>query len=115
MLVAFALLAAIAALSCTPDPDSTGLAPSKTTDVGVNDHSTSAPTAPSFTLFVTNTPDNRLEIFRIEPHRLVHTGFHPMKGPMTTQSLRGMLHSGPMHGCGDRTRAATSCRTWTIR
>ena len=25
-------------------------------------------------LFATNTPDNRLEIFRIEPHRLVHTG-----------------------------------------
>ncbi|MFI5365874.1 MAG: hypothetical protein ACHQ4J_09630, partial [Candidatus Binatia bacterium] len=23
--------------------------------------------------------------------------FHPMKGPMTTQSLRGMVNSGPMH------------------
>jgi hypothetical protein len=29
--------------------------------------------------------------------------FHPMKGPMTTQSLRGMLNSGPMHWRGDRT------------
>ena len=29
--------------------------------------------------------------------------FHPMKGPMTTQSLRGMLNAGPMHWRGDRT------------
>jgi DNA-binding beta-propeller fold protein YncE len=29
--------------------------------------------------------------------------FHPMKGAMTTQSLRGMLNSGPMHWRGDRT------------
>lgn len=29
--------------------------------------------------------------------------FHPMKGPMTTQSLRGMLGNGPMHWRGDRT------------
>jgi DNA-binding beta-propeller fold protein YncE len=29
--------------------------------------------------------------------------FHPMKGPMTTQSLRGMANSGPMHWRGDRT------------
>src|SRR5262249_41751999 len=28
---------------------------------------------------------------------------HPMKGPMTTQSLRGMLNGGPMHWRGDRT------------
>jgi hypothetical protein len=28
--------------------------------------------------------------------------FHPMKGPMTTQSLRGMAHHGPMHWRGDR-------------
>ena len=31
-----------------------------------------------------------------------HT-FHPMKGPMTTQSLRGMANAGPMHWRGDRT------------
>ena len=30
-------------------------------------------------------------------------GFHPMKGPMTTQSLRGMANHGPMHWRGDRT------------
>ena len=29
--------------------------------------------------------------------------FHPMKGPMTTQSLRGMDGQGPMHWRGDRT------------
>ncbi len=29
--------------------------------------------------------------------------FHPMKGPMTTQSLRGMADAGPMHWRGDRT------------
>jgi uncharacterized protein (TIGR03437 family) len=28
---------------------------------------------------------------------------HPMKGPMTTQSLRGMDNHGPMHWRGDRT------------
>ncbi len=29
--------------------------------------------------------------------------FHPMKGPMTTLSLRGMANQGPMHWRGDRT------------
>ncbi len=29
--------------------------------------------------------------------------FHPNKGPMTTQSLRGMADHGPMHWRGDRT------------
>ena len=29
--------------------------------------------------------------------------FHPMKGPMTTQSLRGLADQGPMHWRGDRT------------
>ncbi|MGH7786372.1 MAG: YncE family protein [Candidatus Binatia bacterium] len=28
--------------------------------------------------------------------------FHPMKGPMTTQSLRGMANMGPQHWRGDR-------------
>ncbi len=28
--------------------------------------------------------------------------FHPLKGPMTTQTLRGMDHGGPMHWRGDR-------------
>jgi len=31
--------------------------------------------------------------------------FHPMKGPMTTQSLRGMDNHGPMHWRGDRNGA----------
>jgi len=29
--------------------------------------------------------------------------FHPMKGPMSTQTLRGMANHGPMHWRGDRT------------
>jgi DNA-binding beta-propeller fold protein YncE len=28
--------------------------------------------------------------------------FHPMKGPMTTQTLRGMANAGPLHWRGDR-------------
>jgi hypothetical protein len=31
------------------------------------------------------------------------TSFHPMKGPMTTQSMRGLRGHGPMHWRGDRT------------
>jgi DNA-binding beta-propeller fold protein YncE len=33
----------------------------------------------------------------------VNPDFHPMKGPMTTQSLRGMANHGSMHWRGDRT------------
>jgi len=33
----------------------------------------------------------------------VDPSFHPLKGPMTTQSLRGMAGQGPMHWRGDRT------------
>jgi sugar lactone lactonase YvrE len=33
--------------------------------------------------------------------------FHPLKGPMTTQTLRGMAGAGPMHWRGDRTGATT--------
>lgn len=32
--------------------------------------------------------------------------FHPLKGPMVTQSLRGLAGAGPMHWRGDRTAAA---------
>jgi len=32
--------------------------------------------------------------------------FHPMKGPMTTQSLRGLASAGAMHWRGDRTGAS---------
>ncbi len=31
--------------------------------------------------------------------------FHPMKGPMATQSLRGLANQGPMHWRGDRSAA----------
>ncbi len=34
--------------------------------------------------------------------------FHPMKGPMTTQSFRGMVGNGPMHWRGDRTGQSRS-------
>lgn len=34
--------------------------------------------------------------------------FHPMKGPMTTQTLRGIAHGGPMHWRGDRTTGVLS-------
>jgi DNA-binding beta-propeller fold protein YncE len=35
--------------------------------------------------------------------QLRRTRVHPMKGPMSTQSLRGLLGNGPMHWRGDRT------------
>ncbi|HWU87570.1 MAG TPA: hypothetical protein VN253_09865, partial [Kofleriaceae bacterium] len=38
-------------------------------------------------------------------HEPIDPIFHPMKGPMTTQSLRGMANHGPMHWRGDRTGA----------
>jgi hypothetical protein len=41
----------------------------------------------------------RLETFAIG----IQLDFHPMKGPMTTQSLRGMANHGSMHWRGDRT------------
>lgn len=34
---------------------------------------------------------------------LISETFHPMKGPIVTQSLRGMDNHGPMHWRGDRT------------
>jgi DNA-binding beta-propeller fold protein YncE len=42
--------------------------------------------------------DNRNEV-RLGP---VDAAFHPLKGPMTTQSLRGLAGAGPMHWRGDR-------------
>jgi DNA-binding beta-propeller fold protein YncE len=44
------------------------------------------------------------------PFRLAIGGpsqFHPKKGPMTTQSLRGMADAGPMHWRGDKTGGST--------
>ena len=43
------------------------------------------------------TPTNLRAFFGIG-----QTDFHPMKGPMTTQSLRGLDNHGPMHWRGDR-------------
>ncbi len=49
---------------------------------------------------VLNDPNPR----RVEdPVGISFQDFHPMKGPMTTQSLRGMANHGPMHWRGDRT------------
>jgi hypothetical protein len=39
----------------------------------------------------------------LDPTLGVPKDFHPMKGPMVTQSLRGMANHGPMHWRGDRT------------
>ncbi len=40
-----------------------------------------------------------------DPPPQTPTDFHPMKGPMGTQSLRGIADSGPMHWRGDRSGA----------
>jgi hypothetical protein len=37
--------------------------------------------------------------------------FHPIKGPMVTQTLRGMEHDGPMHARGDRSGGTSSSRS----
>ncbi|WP_255215663.1 hypothetical protein [Pseudenhygromyxa sp. WMMC2535] len=49
---------------------------------------------------VTATPDNIRTDFAVGD-----VDFHPMKGPMTTQSLRGLDNHGPMHWRGDRNGA----------
>jgi YVTN family beta-propeller protein len=36
--------------------------------------------------------------------------FHPLKGPLMTQTLRGMEHNGPMHWRGDRSGGTASTR-----
>ena len=38
----------------------------------------------------------------------VNRSFHPMKGPMTTQTLRGSPHAGAMHWRGDRPTASSA-------
>lgn len=42
------------------------------------------------------------------PTSLIKPTFHPMKGPMSTQSLRGLEGQGPMHWRGDRTGVTAS-------
>ncbi len=46
---------------------------------------------------------DNLNPMQLEVPAQVPNEFHPMKGPMTTQSFRGMTGSGPMHWRGDRT------------
>jgi DNA-binding beta-propeller fold protein YncE len=41
--------------------------------------------------------------FGTDPTFGQNTSFHPMKGPLATQSLRGMANHGPLHWRGDRT------------
>jgi hypothetical protein len=54
-------------------------------------------------------PDGQLQekpINIVDPPSVVAPSpslFHPMKGPMTTQTFRGINDSGPMHWRGDRT------------
>ena len=36
------------------------------------------------------------------------TDFHPMKGPFTTQTLRGLRNSGAMHWRGDRSTGVSA-------
>ncbi|WP_224368915.1 YncE family protein [Hyalangium versicolor] len=42
-------------------------------------------------------------VFGDDPLLGIPSALHPMKGPMVTQSLRGMANHGPMHWRGDRT------------
>jgi hypothetical protein len=50
-----------------------------------------------------NNPNPIIPSFlAVDPSQFDPT-FRPMKGPMTTQSLRGMANHGPMHWRGDRT------------
>jgi YVTN family beta-propeller protein len=45
-----------------------------------------------------------------DPNQVANIDFHPLKGPMTTQTLRGMAHNGPMHSRGDRSGGGFSSR-----
>jgi len=54
-------------------------------------------------------PDDRTQLnpnayLPLSPRTTIR--FHPLKGPMTTQTLRGMKGNGPMHWRGDRTGTA---------
>lgn len=51
---------------------------------------------------IADNPREYVPVFQLFPEFTTPT-FNPMKGPMTTQSLRGMAGNGPMHWRGDRT------------
>ncbi|MFN8641511.1 MAG: hypothetical protein U0802_07595, partial [Candidatus Binatia bacterium] len=42
------------------------------------------------------------QVAQIQGTNVDFNNFHPMKGPMTTQTLRGMAHHGALHWRGDR-------------
>lgn len=48
--------------------------------------------------------------YKITPRGQAPLPFHPLKGPMATQSLRGLDRHGPMHWRGDRTGAKTEAK-----
>ena len=50
----------------------------------------------------------------VAPSTVSNVDFHPLKGPMTTQTLRGMEHDGPMHWRGDRSGGGFSDRGTTF-
>jgi DNA-binding beta-propeller fold protein YncE len=50
---------------------------------------------------LTNPGPFKIPLAALPP--IFNPNFHPLKGPMTTQSLRGMANHGPMHWRGDRT------------
>src|SRR4029077_9297085 len=54
---------------------------------------------------VSTTVPQNFNPFRVGPFGTAV--FHPLKGPMTTKSLRGMDNAGPMHWRGDRTGATS--------
>jgi DNA-binding beta-propeller fold protein YncE len=52
-------------------------------------------------------PNNHQVRLAVVPPQSLPDEFAPMKGPMATQSLRGMANHGPMHWRGDHTGAYT--------
>jgi YVTN family beta-propeller protein len=83
-------------LSCAPPPENGRSEESTGAEVGISHHPLSAAAASSFTLFesgqvrplalspdkqhlfAVNTPDNRLEVFRVKNHQLIHTASIPV-------------------------------------
>jgi YVTN family beta-propeller protein len=70
----------------------------------------SAPTNNPISINLGNTAPLGLALFGI-PGQINGNGnvanFHPLKGPMTTQTLRGLANSGAMHWRGDRANGQT--------
>ena len=53
-------------------------------------------------------PNNNPVRLNVVPPPSLPNVFEPLKGPMTTQSLRGLANQGPEHWRGDRTGSATA-------